>query len=74
MTNPIYTTYPCGCRVRRGTYGDYVQWCPLHKAAPDLLEHLKGLIAWANIGDDSPWRIMRDSCLAAMAKAEGGAA
>lgn len=41
----------------------------LISAAPELLECLQDLIAWANIQDGSPSQPLRDKCMAALKKA-----
>jgi hypothetical protein len=52
------TQHPCGCRTNAG--GDLLAWlefCPLHKAAPDLLAALKRLL-----DERAPFLTDTDSC------------
>ncbi len=36
---------PCGCKIVQDTTIPIIQHCPLHKAAPDMREALKGIVA-----------------------------
>ena len=38
----LLNQYDCGCQVRRdGSGGHFIHMCPLHDAAPELLEALR---------------------------------
>ena len=41
----------CKCVSLRVNNESVIEYCPLHEAAPTLLEALKDLLAWANIQD-----------------------
>lgn len=68
---------PCGCTIER-LHQDilyeylYIQYCPLHKAAPEMYEALKRALHHVNthIGG---WEgeVTRDIILEVMTKAEG---
>jgi hypothetical protein len=67
--------YGCGCRIvseflhRAG--GIMVVWCPMHTAAPDLLEACKSATAvFESIGFEDK-RAIRQTLRAAIRKAEG---
>jgi hypothetical protein len=41
--------YPiCTCEVERVEYTDYIEFCPLHAAAPNMYEALKELREWCD--------------------------
>lgn len=69
-------TWPCGCTCK-ATSGTQVMWemawCPLHKAAPDLLaacKRVRLLIRQLKSKDSYRTRVLRD-VETAIAKAEG---
>ncbi len=55
--------YNCGCWIRYDNAGAYlIEWCPLHKAAPDLLEACKmALSCMAPEDDDITARKLRQA-------------
>ena len=81
MDKSIVNDYACGCKIRydRGVVY-YIDYCPKHKAAPDMYEALKGFLYnfmqmrklnptafnMLNPNEKKAWIIMRDSA----AKAE----
>ncbi len=45
-----YTKGECDCKVVSGFLcGNVIEYCPLHKAAPDLYEALEGLLQLRDI-------------------------
>ena len=75
MTNEIMETAVCGCKIRQTAEGQfYCDWCPMHTAAPELLEALVQLREWIRHpgADDSPANEMViDAADAAIAAATG---
>jgi len=63
----------CGCVIVSGVEGfeeDHIEYCPLHAAAPAMLEALKDALAIAAI-EKHPWRPWHDKARDAVTKAEG---
>jgi hypothetical protein len=60
--------YKCGCTIYWTPLGPpWIEFCPLHEAAEDLLEAVKKLVAY--YGSDNSEAI--DAGVKAIAKAEG---
>jgi hypothetical protein len=57
--------------VRGQNYEESLANAHLIAAAPELLDALELLVAWANIQDGSPSQYLRDAALAAINKAKG---
>lgn len=39
--NIMFPNGKCGCATERVEYTDYIEFCPLHAAAPDMYEALQ---------------------------------
>lgn len=63
----------CGCVGLRVNNDTIIKHCPLHAAAPKLLEALVDLLAWANIQDHHSAQAVsiRGQAWAAIAAAKG---
>lgn len=79
-TNVDAPSLPCTCSVQHdATMRYFVRHCPLHAAAPSLLEALKEAICWFGTGGSAEkagckcetMTDARDKALDAIAKAEG---
>lgn len=64
--------FQCGCRVVGDNAGCYtIEYCPKHKAAPELYEALKLLVTMFRSDDYQDWRNSIEIAEKAIAKAEG---
>ena len=85
-TQRLLVKYDCGCQVKETTrspqppeliptvtISTLIEYCPIHKAAPDMYEALKALVRWldfATLAKCLPDDINLN-CHKALAKAEG---
>ncbi len=51
----------CGCKLMRDETGLRMVDCPLHKAAPDLLEACERVVAYLKIHDSNYWESNSDA-------------
>jgi len=66
-----YTKGECGCKLKQlGYVITGIEYCPLHKSAPDLYEALKGLIERDDYGSIRLPTQARDVMVKALSKAE----
>jgi len=51
----LMNEYDCGCKIYRdGAGAHFIQWCNLHKTAPELLEMCKMALEQFKIEDKGP--------------------
>ena len=74
-----YTKGECGCKVVSGFLcGNTIEYCPLHKSAPELYEALKDIlpviqaIRGADAMDRASTKVVTEVIKKVLSKAEGG--
>lgn len=65
----FYKIDDCGCKLQRLEHGLHMENCPLHAAAPDLLEALKDVFRNIPLEDSQRW--FAHKAQKAIDKAEG---
>ena len=69
----VLQRFPCGCTIEDLGDGSHaINYCPKHKAAPDMYEALRALVGW--LEDDKKLignvALIQSDCHKALAKAE----
>ena len=63
--------YECGCRITSKKHFSSIDYCPLHKSAPDLYEALEKIITAEDEGFEVLGYGRSQNARKAIAKAEG---